>query len=152
MTADQRIHELIIRSRLSALWVFVLINMLLQDVHELLRAGQLEEMISGVVNGTRVTEELLLVAGIVLEVPIAMVVLSLVLTRRVARWAHTVASVLLIGAIISGGVRDLDDYFFTAMKIIGLAAIVWYSWRWPAPEGSQAPPTKRPAAAEHSET
>jgi hypothetical protein len=67
MTADQRIHELIIRSRLSALWVFVLINMLLQDLHELLRAGQLEEMISGVVNGTRVTEELLLVAGIVLE-------------------------------------------------------------------------------------
>jgi hypothetical protein len=73
MTADQRIHELIIRSRLSALWVFVLINMLLQDLHELLRAGQLEEMISGVVNGTRVTEELLLLAGIVLEVPIAMV-------------------------------------------------------------------------------
>jgi hypothetical protein len=152
MTADQRIHELIIRSRLSALWVFVLINMLLQDVHELFRAGQLEEMISGVVNGTRVTEDLLLVAGIVLEVPIAMVVLSLVLTRRVARWVHTVASVLLVGAIISGGVRDLDDYFFTVMKIIGLAAIVWYSWRWPAPEGGQAPPTKRPAAAEHSET
>jgi Family of unknown function (DUF6326) len=122
MTADQRIHELIIRSRLSALWVFVLINMLLQDVHELFRAGQLEEMISGVVNGTRVTEEFLLVAGIVLEVPIAMVVLSLVLTRRVARWVHTVASVLLVGAIISGGVRDLDDYFFTAMKIIGLVA------------------------------
>ena len=111
MTADQRIHELIIRSRLSALWVFVLINMLLQDLHELFRAGQLEEMISGVVNGTRVTEELLLVAGIVLEVPIAMVILSLVLTRRVARWVHTVASVLLVGAIISGGIGDLDDYF-----------------------------------------
>jgi hypothetical protein len=108
MTADQRIHELIIRSRLSALWVFVLINMLLQDVHELFRAGQLKEMISGVVNGTRVTEEFLLVAGIVLEVPIAMVVLSLVLTRRVARWVHTVASVLLVGAIISGGGSEIS--------------------------------------------
>ena len=53
----------------------------------------------------RVTEEFLLVAGIVLEVPIAMVVLSLVLTRQIARWVHTVASVLLVGAIISGRVE-----------------------------------------------
>jgi divalent metal cation (Fe/Co/Zn/Cd) transporter len=121
------------------LWTFVLINMLVQDVHELFRTGQLEEMISGMVNGTRVTEELLLVAGIALEAPIAMIVISLVLTRRVTRWTHTVISVLMVGLIISNGVRDLDDYFFTIMKIIGLAAIVWYSWRWPAPESSQAP-------------
>jgi hypothetical protein len=59
-----------------------------------------------------------------------------------------VAGVLLLGLIISNRVRDLDDYFFTIMKIIAWAAIVWYSGRWPPPESGRIQPAERPATAE----
>jgi hypothetical protein len=104
--------------------------MLVQDVHELIRDGQLEAMLTGVVNGHPGLEEALLIAALLLALPIVMVVLSSVLAPRVARLAHSVTVGLVAVAMATGGVRDLDDYVFTAMRIAALAAVVRYVW-WP---------------------
>ena len=49
-----------IKAVLSTLWMFVLLNIIFRDIHDLFRPGFLEEMMTGSVNGTEVTEEALL--------------------------------------------------------------------------------------------
>ncbi len=120
------------QSRLSTLWIFVLLNVLFRDVHELFRPGFLQEIMAGTVS-----EELLLLAGVLLEIPIAMVVLSRVLRYRLNRWANVIAGVATIAFVLSNGANDLDDVFFLAVEIVALLAIVWYAWTWSERGGSQ---------------
>ena len=86
---------------LSTLWIFVLLNTLFRDIHELFRSGMLEEMMTGTVNGVQVTEGFLLLGAIVVEIPIAMVLLSRVLKYRVNRWTNFIASILTIAIVLA---------------------------------------------------
>lgn len=61
------------RAKLSSLWVFVFFNMIFRDLHESGRAGFLEEMMTGVVNGVQITEGLLLVGGLMIAIPLLMI-------------------------------------------------------------------------------
>ncbi|MEO1288993.1 MAG: DUF6326 family protein [Chloroflexota bacterium] len=109
---------------LSTLWIFVLLNMLFRDIHQLAHPGFLEEAMVGV------SEELLLFAGIVLEVQIAMVVLSRILPYQYNRWANIIVGIVFIGVMVSFGVTDLDDMWFLAVEILALLSVVWIAWRW----------------------
>ena len=82
-----------IKALLSTLWIFVLFNMLFRDLHDFVRPGLLEEMMAGVVNGTQITDELLLVGGIMVEIPIAMVLLS-----RILKYGLNQQQLLIISA------------------------------------------------------
>ena len=57
MDANQKIFITDMKAKLSTLWIFVLLNIIFRDIHEFFRPGLLEEMMTGVVNGTQVTEE-----------------------------------------------------------------------------------------------
>lgn len=127
---QDKFNSLQTRATLSTLWIFMLLNMLVRDIHEFGRAGFLEEMMTGVINGVQLTEELFLVSGIVLEIPIAMVILSRLLPYRLSRWANMFAGVLAIGIIINLGVNDLDDIWFAGIEILTLVFIMWTAWRW----------------------
>ncbi|NDI35014.1 DUF6326 family protein [Chengkuizengella sediminis] len=133
MNADNKIIELNWRATLSTLWIFVFLNIIFRDIHGFFRTGFLEEIMTGTVDGVLITEELLLIFGILVEIPIAMVLLSRVLKYKVNFWANSIASVLMIVVIIDNGVADLDDIFFVTIQIIGLLAIIWYAWKWPKP-------------------
>lgn len=134
MSIDDKLTQVSIRSLLSTLWIFVLLNIAFRDIHELFRAGQLEEMIAGNVNGTQITEELMLLGGIMIEIPIAMVLLSKLLPYRSNRWANLIASLLMVVIAFGNPPRDLDDFWFLAMEVIALLLIIWYAWRWSHPE------------------
>jgi hypothetical protein len=125
------------KAMLSTVWIFVLLNTLFRDIHELFRHGMLEEMMTGTVNGVQVTEGFLLLGAIVVEIPIAMVLLSRVLTYRVNRWANIITGILTIAIILANGVRDLDDMFFATIEVVALALIIWYAWKWPNPTAFQ---------------
>lgn len=101
---------------LSTLWIFVLFNLLFRDMHELFRPGLLAEMMTGTVNGNQMSEGFLLAAGLLLEVQIAMVILSRVLAYRVNRWANIVVGPLAIAAVIVNSTNNLDDLFFAAVE------------------------------------
>lgn len=126
------------RGKLSAAWVFVLLNVVFRDLHDLFRPGLLQEMMSGVVNGVQLTEETLLLAGVVLEIPIAMVLLSRLLAYRVNRWANIIAGVVTIPLLLTSGPKDLDDVWFLAIDVITLLLIVWFAWRWRGADPSPA--------------
>ena len=123
------------KALLSTLWIFVLLNIIFRDFHELGRPGFLQEMMTGVVNGTRITEEMMLLGGIMIEIPILMVLLSRVLKASVNRWANLVAGVFAIATVlINTRTPDLDDIFFATIEIAALAVIIWLAWRWPQQE------------------
>lgn len=118
------------KALLSTVWIFVMFNVFTRDIHELFRPGLLEEMMTGVVNGVRTSEGLLLIGGVMMEILIVMVLLSRVLQYRVNRWANVVVGIASIPLILSSGVHDMDDIFFASINIASLLFIVWYAWRW----------------------
>ncbi|ELS04974.1 hypothetical protein Xen7305DRAFT_00047110 [Xenococcus sp. PCC 7305] len=130
MIASNKTIGMDVKALLSTLWIFVLFNMIFRDLHEFGRPGFLEEIMTGIVNGVQITEELMLLGGIMAEVPISMVLLSRVLKYRVNRWANIMVGAITIAFVINNGVKDLDDIFFAAIEIVALALIVWCAWKW----------------------
>lgn len=126
-------------ARLSLLWVFAILNYLYCDVLGLMDPDALREIVSkGEVGGIVISQGFLLSAGALMEIPIAMVLLSSVLPSRGSRWANIVAGTVMtlvqIGSLFMGS--ELTGYyaFFSAIEISCTAFIVWYAWRWHIPQ------------------
>ena len=126
---DVRIDRLERRALLFALWMFVLLNFIFRDLHEIVKADFLADALQGIYNGREVTEAMFLLGGIIVEVPIAMTLMAWVLPVRVSRWANVVVAPLF-GLTFIGAPGDLDDYFHLGMILIALAVIVWKAWSW----------------------
>jgi hypothetical protein len=123
------------KAKLSTLWIFFLLNVIFRDLHELFRSGFLEEMMTGIVNGVPVTEQTLLLGGILMEIPIAMVLFFRLLEYRANRLANIVAgALLLIVFTIGNGPKDLDDIWFLTIEVLTLSLLIWYAWKWPKQE------------------
>lgn len=101
MNTNKKTTGMDMKAKLSTLWIFVLFNIVFRDIHELFRPGFLEEIMTGTVNGVQLTEERLLVAGIMMEIPIVMVVLSRVLKYRINRWANIIGGAIGIVFVIN---------------------------------------------------
>ncbi len=71
-----------------------------------------------------------------LEIPIAMVLLSRVLKYRANRWANIIAGALVIAVVIGNVSTDLDNIFFTTIVVVSSSVIVWSAWKWSNPEAS----------------
>ena len=133
------------RGALSSAWTFVVLNMLLRDVHELFRPGLLAEMMTGTVNGIEMTEGFLLGAAAVVEIPVLMVVLAWVLSARLYRRLTLALVPLVVAATLVTAVGDLDDAFFAAVEVAALAFAAWTAWRWPARSSSDFAQPNAPA-------
>ena len=121
--------------RFSTLWIFVMFNMVFADIVGFMNPGALEDIMTGNV-GIEITQGLLLVFSILLEIPIAMIVLSRVLKYRINRWANIIAAVITILFVIGGGNASLSYIFFATIEVLCMLLIIWYAWTWPNPEAS----------------
>ena len=130
MISHKKTIAMDMKAKLSTLWIFFLLNMIFRDIHDLFRPGLLEEMMTGIVNGTQVTDGLLLVGGIMVEIPISMVLLSRVLKYRLNRWTNIIVGSITLASVIGNKPIDLDDVFFTTVEFIALAIIIWLAWKW----------------------
>ena len=116
---------------LSTLWIFVILNIFARDFHELGRPGMLQQVMSGVVDGVTITEELMLLGGIMIEIFIVMVALSQVLKYRVNRCVNMIVGPIAIMIVVMTNLSpDLDNIFFMTIEIIPLLAIIGVAWRW----------------------
>jgi len=105
---------------LSTLWIFVTLNYLYCDVLSLMSPEMLSSLINtGGVGGINMNETTLLVAGIIMEIPIAMVLLSKVLKYKANRLANiiagTVKTVIMIGTLFMGASYHYS--FFATIEI-----------------------------------
>ena len=117
--------------RLSTLWIVVMFNIVFADILSFINPGFLEEVMTGYAGEIEITEGLLLAFAILLEIPIAMILLSRVLKYRANRWANIIAAVITIVFVIGGGSTDVHYLFFATVEVVLLAMIIWYAWKWP---------------------
>jgi Family of unknown function (DUF6326) len=122
---------------LSTLWIFATLNYLYCDVVGLMNPDLLRQYLTGSVNGIHMTQGFLLGAGILIEIPMAMVLLSRVLRYKANRWANIAAgSVMTAVQILTLVLTPPVAYyvFFSILEIGCTAFIVWYAWTWSRPE------------------
>ena len=125
------------RILLSTLWIFAMFNYLYCDVAQGMDANFLKQYISGTVNGMQFTEATLLAAGILMEIPILMILLSRVLKYKPNRWVNIIAgSIMSIVQTLTlfAGKPTLYYVFFSAIEIASTALVVWFAARWRNPE------------------
>ncbi len=137
----ERIDRMEQRAMLSALWLFVLLNFIFRDLHEIVKADFLAGALEGVYNGREVTDVMFLIGGIIVEVPIVMMLIAWALPLRTNRWANTIVAPLF-GLSLVGSAGDLDDYFHFGLILVALAAIVWKAQGWTAAARSSNPTKK----------
>ena len=131
MNTTLTMNDLDKRAKLSSLWVFVFLNMIFRDLHELGRPGFLEEIMTGVVNGVQVTDGLMLIGGIMIAVPLLMIPLIQFLNLRANRLANLVMGVLQIVSVVGvNRAPDLDDVFFAVIELVALLLILRLAWNW----------------------
>lgn len=118
------------KALLSTLWIFVLFNLIFRDIHGFFRPGFLAKIMTGIVNGTEINDGVMLLGGIMAEIPISMVLLSRILNYSINRWANMVAGAITIASIVSLVQQDLDDLFFATIEIISLSVIIWLACQW----------------------
>jgi len=133
MNTNEKTPKMDTKVKLSTLWIVVMLNMVFADIVGFMNPGALEDIMTGAV-GIEITQELLLVFSILLEIPIAMILLSRILKPRANRWANIVASVVTILFVIGGGSTYLSYIFFATVEVACMLLIVWYAWNWPKQE------------------
>jgi threonine/homoserine/homoserine lactone efflux protein len=72
--------------------------------------------------------------------PILMVPLNYLLPPVWSRRANLLVVLIMVVGIITNPPGDLDDYWFTALELVGLVVIAWLGWRW-RPEVTPPTPT-----------
>ena len=124
------------KSRLSTLWIFASLNYLYCDVASLMDPQLLPQYLRGNVNGLDFTPGFLLAAGVLVEIFIAMVLLSRLLPYRANRWANIVAGTVMTAvqlATVLFAAPAPHYAFFSAIEVATTVTIVWYAWTWTEP-------------------
>jgi Sec-independent protein secretion pathway component TatC len=117
-----------IKVKISTLWIVVMLNMLCADIIGFMNPGDLQNILTGNV-GINITQELLLIFSIMMEIPIAMVFLSRVLKNGLNRWTNIIAGVIIIVFVIGGGDTYLSYIFFASVEIMCILFIIWHAWK-----------------------
>jgi len=128
-----------LKVRLSTLWLFATLNYLYCDVVTVMDPQKLKQFIAGTVGGMGITPGFLLGAGVLVEIPIAMVLLSRVLKYRFNRWTNIIAGIIMTVVQILTLLPSAPTIYYTFFSIIEIAStslIVWYAWKWANREGS----------------
>jgi hypothetical protein len=120
---------------LSTLWIVVMINMAYADILGLFIPGALAEVAKTSVSTGTTIPQLMLGGAIMLEIPIAMILLSRVLKFKVNRWANIIASVITIVYVIGAGTLSPHYIFIATVEVVCMLLIVWFAWKWTNPEG-----------------
>ena len=114
--------------KLSSLWIVVMFNIAFADIVGFIHPGALEKIIEGNF-GFPVTPEILLLFSVFLEIPIAMIFLSLVLSGRTSRWLNTFAVAFTTLFVVGGGSATYSYCFFATAEIVCMLAILSFVWR-----------------------
>ena len=140
-----------VRLLFAALWSFLMFNYLYADVISLMDSRLLPQYLAGEVSGLSIPPGFLLSAAVLMEVPIAMVLLVFVLPYDWMLRANITAGTLKTLAMLATlfvGTPTLYYAFFAAIEIPTSAFIVLLAWRWRTPSTTSwgGPPKRQPTS------
>ena len=120
---------------LSLVWLFVLLNFIYCDVIGLHDPSVLRSLIDGHAGDIEITPPFLLASSALMEIPIAMVLVTRIASRRAARVTSIVAAAFMIVVQSSSlFVGVTPSYaFYSTIEIAGLVAVIVLAVRWPRP-------------------
>ena len=131
MNTNSKIIQMIdTKVLLSTLWIVVMINMAYADILGLFIPGVLEEVAKTSVSTGTPIPQLMLGGAIMLEIPIAMILLSRVLKYKVNRWANIIAGVITIAYVVGMGSLYPHYIFIATIEVVCMLLIIWYAWKW----------------------
>lgn len=133
-----------VRSKLSTLWIFATLNYLYCDVVTLMDPNLLKQFMAGDIGSVHISQLFLLGAGVLVEIPMAMVLASRILSRRPNRWANIAAgATMTVVQLLSLVVKTPTLYyaFFSVIEIACTSVIVWYAWKWGSDERARSSQT-----------
>ena len=117
-----------VRIKLSALWVTLMLTYLLGDVLRIFSG----DFVAGEMGGIKITQEIYLVAAIILVIPAVMIFLSLTLPHKVNRWTNIILAIFFFVFNIVG-LPTYPSAYDKFLIIVGLGfntLTVWYAWKW----------------------
>ena len=129
MNFEEKGKQVEIRERLSVLWIVVMFTMAFADILTFVLPEALNDMVMGTTD-VKITQELLLVMAVFVQIPILMIYLSRVLNDKINRLVNIIASVITILFVVGGGSLYLHYIFFATIEVISMLLIIWYSWKW----------------------
>ena len=122
------------KTLLSTLWVVVMINMLKADILSLYIPGSAEEVARTAASTGTPIAQLMLGGAIMMEISIAMIILSRILKYGINRWVNIIVSLITMAFVVGGGVSYPHYLFIATVEVICLLMIIWFAWKWHNPE------------------
>jgi predicted anti-sigma-YlaC factor YlaD len=120
-------NKISLTTKISLLWIIVLLNMAFADILSLYIPG-IHEVLAEFAGDTPIAN-LMLIGAIAHQIPLAMVFLSRVLRPKLNKIFNIVAAVLTIVYVVGGG-SALPHYLFIAsIEVLCLVYIIWLSVR-----------------------
>lgn len=119
------------QTTLMVLWIFVKLNVVSADLLSFLQPAFLKELTtSGTAEGLAITPSFLILAAVLLEVNIAMILVSKFASRRLNRNLNLVAPFVVAAFIIGGGSTAPHYIFFATIELIALFFIMKTAIQW----------------------
>jgi len=121
------------KALLSTIWIFVTLNYLYYDLIGLMDSSLLKQYLTGSIDGIEINEQFLLYASFLMEIPIAMVLLSRVLKKNLNCWFNiTTGSIKTLVMIATLFIGTTTSYymFFACIEIATTLYIVWFAINW----------------------
>jgi hypothetical protein len=116
------------------MWVFLSLNYIFCDVLSNMEKSAIGGLLAGNIAGIEMTQGFLLIAGISLEIPFLMVLLSAILPHKSNKITNIAAAIVMIvyqiGSFSFGSETTLHYAFFSAVEILGNALILAIAIRW----------------------
>ncbi len=114
------------KTRLSILWIVVLINMIFADIFSIM----IELVNKNTLNIPGDVKTVMAIAAIVTNIPILMIYLSRVLKYKVNRIANIAAAILTIIYVIGGGDFAPHYVIIAMIEIVLLLVIIVHALKW----------------------
>ena len=128
-----------IKTKLSTVWIFIMLNMIYADIIGNLEPGALEAIMAGDF-GFEMTSTMMIVICLIQAIPIAMVLFSRLLREDINRWANIIAGVITMVYVIAGGSWGTVSYIiFGTIEIVAMLTVIWSAWRWLVPAKTATP-------------
>lgn len=114
------------RITLCLLWVVIMLNMIFNDIFSIMLVLEGQD-IGGVPGDIKI---IMLIAGIVTNIPIFMVLLSYVLNHQLSRKLNIFAGFFTIIYITAGGNLTPHYILVAAIEVILCIVVIVISWKW----------------------
>lgn len=118
------------RVKLFALWIFILLNIIFRDIHQMTMKSHLEMLLTGYFNGIKITDTIMLAGAFIVNIPISMIPASLILNRKLSRVLNIIAAALMPIILLSSPPTDMDDIFHLVVELIAVTTILITSVKW----------------------